>query len=174
MPISGPQSQNLLNGSQPLNSAADPNTVDLPDLTDLLKSSQNQNPPTSGSGSQGASKSSGGRNYKFDKLRGSLQEQIAGLGMLLYLIPKTQADGQVVMEHAETLAARLVDCAKENEQMYKALVFLVTGTVWTALGMEVAAIVGALLKNHGVNPLDIFKKKAANGDDQLSDVSLAA
>ena len=101
-------------------------------------------------------------------------EQVGGLGLLLFVIPKTQADGQVIMEHAESLSDRLIACAKENEGFYKFLVMLTTGTVWTALSMETVAIVGAILKNHGVNPLDVFKKKQADADDTVQSVSHAA
>lgn len=104
-------------------------------------------------------------------------EQIAGVGMLLYLFPKTNADGMVVMEHAEVLTERLVSCAKENDAFYKALSFLVTGTVWTALCMEGVTITGAILKNHGINPLALLtssKKETTDGRDHVSGLPAAA
>jgi hypothetical protein len=147
----------------------------LPNMSDILSQSQNQSPRTGGSGSSGGKKPGvGGRDYKYNRLKGQLAEQVAGIGMLMYLMPKTQADGQVIMEHADSLTDKLVAVSKENEQVYKALSFLVTGTVWTSLSMEVMAIAGAILKNHGVSPMDLLKKKEADASDSVHNLSRAS
>lgn len=148
-----------------------PDMSNLPDLSQLLSQNQNQNPPISGSAKSG---NKGGRNYKYDKLHDALIEQIGGVGLLLSILPKTQADGQVILLHSESLADRLIACAKENESFYKVLVMVTTGTVWTALSMELVAIVGAILKNHGVNPLAFIAKKQGNANDNVSTISQPA
>lgn len=63
---------------------------------------------------------------------------------------KLKADGMVLIVHAEPLAEKLVDCAKENEQVYKVLTFLMTSSVWGALIVELAGIAMAIASNHGV------------------------
>ncbi len=62
-----------------------------------------------------------------------------------------QADSMVIIHHAEGLAEKLTNVAKENDQVYKALAFLVSSSVYGALAMEVAGIAMGIAVNHGVN-----------------------
>ncbi len=64
---------------------------------------------------------------------------------------KLKADGMVLIQHAPSLAERLTDVARDNEQVYKVLVFLMSSSVYGALLLEVAGIAMAIAANHGVN-----------------------
>ncbi len=165
---SGPNSKNSSQASEP--------GLPIPELTESLtgfpqskqgsSSSPNPNPTTYGS-----KKSAGGRNYKFDKLKTGLVENIGGVGLLLYAIPRTQADGKVILEHTNSLSDKLVVLAKENEQVYNVLNYLVTGSAWAAVAGEVLAIGVAIGMNHGIQIPGLAAMGAIpGGNDQLSGI----
>jgi hypothetical protein len=74
---------------------------------------------------------------------------VGGIGMIVFTLQ--QEDGQVIIAHSESLAEKLVDVARTNEQFYKILISITQGSAWGALLLESAAITGALLANHGID-----------------------
>lgn len=90
------------------------------------------------------------------KLQGQLKDALGSIGGGLMVLAiargndKLKADGLVLVMHADSLAEKLTDCAKENEQVFKVLSFLMTSSVWGALVVELAAITMGIAGNHGV------------------------
>ncbi len=140
----GPDSTNM-NGSSVSLDQSSPLLEQNIAATPVLKENQNSGQ----SHRTGTSKSS--RN-KFDKLERQLTGLIASASMLLVVIPQVSADGIILMQHSESLAQRLIECAKDNESFYKILSMLVTGSAWGALAVECLAITQAMLVAHGVLP----------------------
>ncbi len=146
-----PFSQNLEADLTNMNGSSMNSNQNLPPLeqnmaaTPVLKENQNsgQNHRT------GTSKSS---RTKYDKLEKQLTGLVASASMLLVVIPQVSADGIILMQHSESLAQRLIECAKDNESFYKILSMLVTGSAWGALAVECLAITQAMLVAHGVLP----------------------
>jgi hypothetical protein len=96
-------------------------------------------------------------NKKYTKLQDQLKDSIASMGggLLIFGMARQsetlQADSMVLIQHAEPLAAKLTDVARENEAVYKALSFLMSSSVYGAILVEVAGIAMAIAANHGVN-----------------------
>jgi len=87
---------------------------------------------------------------KYERMRVQLVEQIGGLGFLMSLAPRTQADGQAVIARTIPLSDKLVACAKENEWFYEALNTVLNATVWVQLAGEVVTIAALIAANHGL------------------------
>lgn len=100
------------------------------------------------------------RKDRFDKMRDDLTEQFAGLGLTVYMV--NQPDGQTLLQHAESLAGKLTNVAKQNKAVENAIKKYLAGSVYTVLALEVSAIAQALMKNHGFDPMarlaERFKK----------------
>ncbi len=159
LPNLPPLEENM--GNITANTTANPNQLPNP------KSSPNPNPSPksathgldpSGKGTKGlAGIAAINAQKKYVKLQGDLTEFVASIGggiLILGMARQSetlQADSMVLMQHAEGLAEKLTNVARENDQVYKALAFLVSSSVYGALAMEVAAIAMGIAANHGVN-----------------------
>src|SRR5712691_10177236 len=88
--------------------------------------------------------------------------------MPLDVIPRVSADGIILMQHSESLAQRLIECAKDNESFYKILTMLVTGSAWGALAVECLAITQAMLVAHGVLPQPQYPHLEADEDSSAN------
>lgn len=106
------------------------------------------------------------RRDRFDKLQGDIQDQFTGLGVMLFMV--NQADGKVILEHAQTLSTRLTAVAKQNPTVYKVLKRYLEGSVYTALTLEVAVIVQAIMKNHGIDPIERIKNRFQPAAEETS------
>jgi hypothetical protein len=93
---------------------------------------------------------------KFGKLQADLQGNIGGIGVATMILGEVRhleaikADGAVIIQHAEPLALRLTDLARQYESIYKTLALLMEASAWTALATEIAAIGIAIAVNHGL------------------------
>jgi hypothetical protein len=87
-----------------------------------------------------------------------------GLGMMT--VPFFRKDGVVIFAHTNKLADSMVDCARVNETMYKTLVTIFSGAVWSALVLECAVIGAAIMQNHNISlPLPSGLKNAMAAPD---------
>jgi len=109
------------------------------------------------------------------KLQGQLKDALGSLGGGIIVLAtvrqndKLKADGMVMIMHAEPLAEKLIDCARENEQVYKVLAFLMSSSVWGALVVELAGITMAMASNHGVNVPGLQQPSAGPNPYEFAD-----
>lgn len=122
--------------------------------------------PTSGESEEGSTKPDAKRRDRFDKMKDDLVEQFAGIGVMAYMA--NQADGQVLLEHADPLAGKLTAVAKQNPAVYKAIKKYLEGSVYTVLALEVAAIGQAILKNHGIDPVQALMNRRKEQAEETS------
>ncbi len=116
----------------------------MPTAPTPIKSTSRQKNATSGSNMPG------GTRDKYKKLNDLIVSQIGGMGLSMMSTPFFRKDGVVLFAHTQKLSDSMVDCARVNETMYKTLVTIFSGAVWTVLVLEVASISAAIMSNHNV------------------------
>lgn len=77
-------------------------------------------------------------------------QQIGSLGVMLYMLPRFSADGEVLISRAEPLSAKLVALAKKHVEVYRVLKAITTSSIYGALTVEMGTIILAIAGNHGV------------------------
>lgn len=70
--------------------------------------------------------------------------------MAAMIVPALQADGLVLVQHAEPLAQKLVAVARKHDGLYEVLKALTTSSVYGALFLEIGSIALAIAANHHV------------------------
>jgi len=160
----------LTNGIENLQNSGPNSMLPLPELENVSLLSELSEPTTTKStqgpkkGTSGLS-TSGGRD-KYAKLNTLIVNQIGGFGLGMMGVPFLRKDGVVLFGHCQKLADSLVDCARVNEGLYKMLVSVFSGAVYTALVMETIAITGAIMANHNVQiPLPAALKDKMQAPD---------
>lgn len=170
---STPQSSDY---SQDLNSVSKlspPSTPDLKDLSNLaetfpplgsplsqLSEKEDQQSPISTGEALIPEKV---RSPKFAKLEKDLARAQGSIGLSIMIF--SPQDGMVLLQRAVIMAARLVDVAEKNAQFAKILFAITEGEVYSALALEVAAMAGAILANHGVDIPGWIKRKFMGEDN---------
>jgi hypothetical protein len=173
--VNSTSSTNLsTNGTGKSQNSAQPSTLPYPELENVKLQSEPSEPTTmksqavqkKGTGTAGAS---GGRD-KYKKLNDLIISQVGGMGLGMMQVPFLRKDGVILFGHCQKLADNMVNCAKVNEGLYKLLMAVFSGAVYTALIMECAAITGSIMSNHNVQiPLPAgLKERLAGGPDTSS------
>ncbi len=132
----------------------------MPTAPTPIKSTSRQKNATSGSNTPG------GNRDKYKKLNDLIVSQVGGMGLSMMSVPFFRKDGVVLFAHTQKLSDSMVDCARVNDTMYKTLVTIFSGAVWTVLVLEVASISAAIMSNHNVQlPLPAGIKNALSAPD---------
>lgn len=116
-----------------------------------------QNPDISGSGESASVRKLTG---KYAKLQKTLQNQLTQNGTLLAFLG-ANADGLVLLNHAESFSMNLAGLARENDAVYRVLVYLTTSSVWLITLGELGMILLEIAQNHGFNAAKLFKRSQA-------------
>lgn len=113
---------------------------------------------------------------RFTRMEEGFIDQFTSVGTNLMLFG-AQADGLIIVNRAEPLAHKLVNVARQNPAVYKALKRYQDGSVYAMLAEEAGVITLSICLNHGINPVEwfkgLFKKKDAEADGN-ADLSAVA
>lgn len=106
------------------------------------------------------------KSAKRQPLAQPLEQSLMAVAFLLGAIGQA-ADGAVVAENAQNLAAALDQLAQESPAVYSALLRLMGGSAWAGVAIAAFPIVVGVAGNHGVGPL--AKGRHDGGSTSASD-----
>lgn len=134
------------------------------DLSQLLKSATSTSSESESTDSEGKPTKKPDR---FARLEDGFTEQFVLVGTTVMAF--SADDGMVILTRAPHLSHKIVDVARQNPAVYRALKKYLENSVYLNLVGEVATISLAIMANHGVNPvgslIEKMKGKAGGNAD---------
>ncbi len=96
-----------------------------------------------------------------DKLTQALAMQLYQVGFVLWAIPRTRADGAIIMGNSQAVAQAWGDLAKTDANVRKALTAMTTGSAWGQALMATASVGIQIAANHEMVPVEVGQGFAA-------------